>query len=243
MAPTIVIASDHPAAGALARTIRQARPNAGVYEAGSLRAAAELLRRVRADLVLIDLELTDGGGFASLLVARKIQSAVHILALGTEEEANIVRRARSFGAVGFLSWSAPPLLVRAMVAKALNGQDCWLPDAYLIPARAVKPIEQCGQSLALVSALTPAQLQVLAGIGNGLLNKQIAYELNITEATVKAHLTMIYRKLQVKNRAAAVRMFDVLRVPMFRPDASIKHARTRRVSRRQKIQPDIDSRS
>lgn len=210
MAPTIVIASDHPATKALASAVRQAQPKANVVEASSFRSAAEAVRRQRPELVLVDLDLTDGGGFASLVAVRQMRADARVLALGWDEEPSLVQRARWFGAQGFLTRSAPPMLVRTTLARTLAGEECWLPDAYKpLPAQE-EPLPDTIAVAHQLASLTPAQMRVLLGLNAGMLNKQIAYEMNITEATVKAHLTAVYRKLKVKNRQDAARIARTL---------------------------------
>lgn len=210
MAPTIVIASDHPKAGALVSAVRQAQPRATVVEAASFSLAAEALRRQRPELVLVDLDLTDGGGFASLVAVRHLRATARVLALGWDEEPSLVQRARWFGAQGFLTWSAPPVLVRTTLARTLAGEECWLADAYKPLPPQEEPLPDTVHLARQLASLTPAQMRVLLGLNAGLLNKQIAFEMNITEATVKAHLTAVFRKLKVKNRQDAARIARTL---------------------------------
>lgn len=206
MAPTIVIASDHPGTRALVSAVRQAQPKARVVEASTFKSAAEAVRRQRPELILMDLDLTDGGGFASLVTLRQMRADARVLALGWDEEPSVVQRARWFGAKGFLTRTAPPVLVRTTVARTLAGEECWLPEAYKpLPAQE-EPVSEPITVAQRLASLTPAQMRVLLGLNAGLLNKQIAYEMNITEATVKAHLTAVFRKLGVKNRQDAARI-------------------------------------
>lgn len=203
MAPTILIASDHPGTKALVSAVRQAQPKAIVVEASSFKSAAEALRRQRPEVVLMDLELTDGGGFASLVTVKQMRANARILALGWDEEPSLVQRARWFGAQGFLTRSAPPVLVRTTLARTLAGEECWLSDAYKPLPAEEEPVSEPITVARQLASLTPAQMRVLLGLNAGLLNKQIAYEMNITEATVKAHLTAVFRKLGVRNRQDA----------------------------------------
>lgn len=206
MAPTIVIASDHPGTRALVSAVRQAQPKARVVEASTFKSAAEAVRRQRPELILMDLDLTDGGGFASLVTLRQMRADARVLALGWNEEPSVVQRARWFGAKGFLTRTAPAVLVRTTVARTLAGEECWLPEAYKpLPAQE-EPVSEPITVAQRLASLTPAQMRVLLGLNAGLLNKQIAYEMNITEATVKAHLTAVFRKLGVKNRQDAARI-------------------------------------
>ncbi|MCH8684743.1 LuxR C-terminal-related transcriptional regulator [Pedomonas mirosovicensis] len=212
MAPTIVIASDHPGTRTLVSAVRQAQPKANVVEASSFKSAAEAVRRQRPELVLVDLDLTDGGGFASLVTVKQMRANARVLALGWHEEPSLVQRARWFGAQGFLTWSAPPLLVRTTLARTLAGEECWLADAYKPLAEEEEPLPDVMTVARQLATLTPAQMRVLLGLNAGLLNKQIAYEMSITEATVKAHLTAVFRKLGVKNRQEAARIARTLLV-------------------------------
>ena len=206
MAPTILIASDHPGTRALVSAVRQAQPKANVVEASSFKSAAEAVRRQRPEVVLVDLDLTDGGGFASLVTVKQMRANARILALGWDEEPSLVLRARWFGAQGFLTRSAPPVLVRTTLARTLAGEECWLADAYKPLPAEEEPVSEPITVARQLASLTPAQMRVLLGLNAGLLNKQIAYEMNITEATVKAHLTAVFRKLGVKNRQDAARI-------------------------------------
>lgn len=206
MAPTIVIASDHPGTPALVSAVRQAQPRANVVEASSFKSATEVVRRQRPELILVDLDLTDGGGFASLVAVRQLRANARVLALGWEEEPSLIQRARWFGAQGFLTWSAPPVLVRTTLARTLAGEECWMADAHKSLPPQEEPLAEPITVARKLASLTPAQMRVLLGLNAGLLNKQIAFEMNITEATVKAHLTAVYRKLAVKNRQDAARI-------------------------------------
>ena len=212
MAPTIVIASDHPATATLVTAVRQAQPRATVVEAPNFKTAAEAVRRQRPELVLVDLDLTDGGGFASLLTVKQMRATTRVLALGWDEEPSLVQRARWFGAQGFLPWSAPPVLVRTTLARTLAGEECWLPDTFRPLPPEAEPLPDTPAVARQLSTLTPGQMRVLLALNAGLLNKQIAYEMNITEATVKAHLTAVFRKLGVKNRQEAARIARTLLV-------------------------------
>lgn len=206
MAPTILIASDHPGTRALVSVVRKAQPKAKVVEASSFKSAAEALRRQRPEVVLVDLDLTDGGGFASLVTVKQLRAKARILALGWEEEPSLMQRARWFGAQGFLTRSAPPVLVRNTLARTLAGEECWRTDACKPLPAEEEPVPEPVIVARQLASLTPAQMRVLLGLNAGMLNKQIAYEMNITEATVKAHLTAVFRKLGVKNRQDAARI-------------------------------------
>ena len=206
MAPTILIASDHPGTRALVSAVRKAQPKAKVVEASSFKSAAEAVRRQRPEVVLVDLDLTDGGGFASLVTVKQLRANARILALGWEEEPSLMQRARWFGAQGFLTRSAPPVLVRTTLARTLAGEECWLADAGKPMPAEEEPVSEPITVARQLASLTPAQMRVLLGLNAGMLNKQIAYEMNITEATVKAHLTAVFRKLGVKNRQDAARI-------------------------------------
>ena len=112
------------------------------------------------------------------------------------EGADVAQRAMKFGAAAFIPKSLTIEEIRSAVAAVLDG-GVWAPPA------AEGESEDAGLAEKL-AALTPTQLKVLISVHKGLLNKQIAYEMSISEATVKAHLTAIFRKLNVQTRTQAV---------------------------------------
>jgi DNA-binding NarL/FixJ family response regulator len=191
----IVVADDHPLfRAALGSAIARATPDAQVEECDSLAGARGLLGR-RADLLLLDLKLSDCDGFAGLVALRSEFPALPVVVVSASEDAATIRRALAFGAAGFIPKSASlPQMVEAL--KAVLAGDMAAPELPDDPASV--ELER------RIASLTPSQLKILTGLQQGRLNKQIAFDLGVTEATIKAHLTGVFRKLGVQNRTQAV---------------------------------------
>jgi len=198
---TIIIADDHPLfRGALCQALALAMPGARIREAGDLN---DLIRALReddaADLILLDLAMPGAQGFSGLIYLRAQHPAIPVAIVSASEDAANVRRAMSFGAAGFIPKSADSVRIAEAVAAILAGETWIDPD-----------LPQTGQDDAVdaiarrLASLTPQQVRVLMMLSEGLLNKQIAYELNVSEATVKAHVSAILQKLGVDSRTQAV---------------------------------------
>lgn len=191
----IVIADDHPLfRAALRSAVEKAAPGAVIEECASLGEARTALMRGSVELLLLDLKLSDSEGFTGLAEIRADHPAAPVAVVSASEDAATVRRALSLGAAGFIPKSAAlPTMIEAITA-ILNGDD-WAPEA-----------QDGGETEAekRLASLTPSQLKILAGLKEGRLNKQIAFDLGVTEATIKAHLTGVFRKLGVQNRTQAV---------------------------------------
>lgn len=204
--PSVLIADDHPLfREALKLALRRAAPEARASEAASL---SEALEAAAADadlsLILLDLRMSDSQGFAGLAQLHAQRPDVPILVVTGVEQSDAPQRARQFGAVGFIAKSTQLEVIAAAIAMALAGESTIAPDPGDDPE-----VKQVAERIA---TLTPTQLKVLLGVLAGKLNKQIAFELNVAEATVKAHMTAILRKLNVLNRtqaALAVRALEL----------------------------------
>jgi DNA-binding NarL/FixJ family response regulator len=191
----IVVADDHPLfRAALGSALARAAPGARITETASLSGAREALANGPVDLLLLDLKLSDSDGFAGLVEVRGDYPAVPVAVVSASEDGATVRRALAFGAAGFIPKSAT-LNEMVEALTAILAGDGWSPptdDADDAPMEA------------RIASLTPSQLKILIGLQQGRLNKQIAYDLGVTEATIKAHLTSVFRKLGVHNRTQAV---------------------------------------
>jgi DNA-binding NarL/FixJ family response regulator len=200
----ILIVDDHPLfVEALQRTIVAAFPDAKTREAVSIEAAkSELEGDSRFDIVLLDLSLPGTRGFEGLLELRTLHPKLPIVVVSALEDARIVRDVMRYGAAGFISKSAD----RAEIAEALKNVmegSLALPKGYS-PAEVPPSSEARDDLVQRLKTLTPKQLSVLRMLRHGLLNKQIAHELQIEETTVKAHVSEILRKLNVSSRTQAV---------------------------------------
>jgi DNA-binding NarL/FixJ family response regulator len=194
---TVLIADDHPLfRQALALAVQRVVPEARLAEAGTLAAAA----RAASDagdlaLILLDLKMPGAVGYSGIALLHAERPEVPILVVSSAEGAAAAEEVRAFGAIGFLRKDADLAVIEQAIAAAL--------DAAPAPAPAVaadRPIEAIRET---VAGLTPTQLKVLLAVLDGKLNKQIAHALGMSEATVKAHMTAIMRKLDVSNRTQA----------------------------------------
>jgi len=184
---------------ALAESLGRVLAGAEIAEVGSLAEATAALDDGVTDLLLLDLQMPGMNGLASLAGLRGAYPAVPVLVVSANEDPLIMREVLEFGASGFLPKSTPVAEIGAAVAAILAG-GIWLPEA----AAAAYLDESDSELAARVAELTPQQRRVLMLLTEGKPNKQIAFELAVTEATVKAHLSQIFRKLGVRSRTQAV---------------------------------------
>ena len=200
----LLIADDHPLfRAALRQAANESVNGCTVVEAADLAGVLDTLATdPDIDLVLLDLHMPGSQGLSGLATLRGQHPSVAVLVVSAHDEPRTVRRALDHGASGFIPKSASP----ADIAKAIrNVLDCgsWLPPG-LAQAVAGLPADPADVDLAgRLARLTEQQYRVLALLGEGLLNKQIADRLTIQERTVKAHVTAIFEKLGVRNRTQA----------------------------------------
>ncbi|MBK9494497.1 MAG: response regulator transcription factor [Aquimonas sp.] len=207
----ILIADDHPLfRDALRRTVAQILPDAKLLEADTVDNLSELAQRhQQAELVLLDLNMPGAHGFSALVYLRAAFPTLPILIVSAREDPALMRRALGHGASGFIPKSADVEQIGKAINAVLDG-DTWLPPGVSSTAVSLDPEEEALASK--VAELTPQQYRVLTMVCNGLLNKQIAYELNVSEATIKAHMTAILRKLGAHSRTQAVLLAGKLTV-------------------------------
>ncbi|WP_110951307.1 response regulator transcription factor ErdR [Pseudomonas bohemica] len=205
----ILIADDHPLfRSALHQALSLGLgPDARLVEAESIAdLEARLTEKADWDLVLLDLNMPGAYGFSGLVLLRGQYPQVPVVMVSAQEEAAVVVKSREFGASGFIPKSSSLEIIQQAVRNVLDG-DVWWP-AQVNEAVSVSP-EAKAASEGLAS-LTPQQFRVLTMVCEGLLNKQIAYELNVSEATIKAHVTAIFRKLNVRTRTQAALLLQQL---------------------------------
>ena len=196
MTQSILIADDHPLfRQALALAVARVRPQARIIEAGTLAAATRCAMEAK-DLVLImlDLKMPGAVGYSGIALLHAERPGVPILVVSSAEGSAAAQEAEAFGAIGFLSKNSDLAEIETALAGILGGTG-------LRPAPA-RPAE-LDTIRHTVASLTPTQLKVLLAVLEGQFNKQIAHSLSVTEATVKAHMTAIMRKLDVRNRTQA----------------------------------------
>lgn len=195
MPGTILIADDHPLfRQALAMAATAVMPDARIAESANLPSAlAEAIAADDLALILLDLKMPGAEGYSGVALLHAEKPGVPILVVSSADAAQAAREAVRFGAVGFIGKDADLRFIEDAIRDALSGKRMESPkDDVLDPVAAQ------------IASLTPTQLKVMLGVMEGRLNKQIAYDLGISEATVKAHMTAILKKLDVQNRTQAV---------------------------------------
>lgn len=198
----IVIADDHPLVrGALREAVAGALPGSDIAECGDLEQLSALLAKSGgADLVLLDLSMPGVRGFSGLMYLRAQHPDTPVVVVSGNEDPSVMRRCIDFGASGYIPKTTAIEAMRAAIRAILEGQT-WTPPDVDLAAPADKETADLVRRLA---SLTPQQVRVLMMLSEGLLNKQIAYELTVSEATVKAHVSAILQKLGVDSRTQAV---------------------------------------
>lgn len=194
----VLIVDDHPLfRDALAESLRRTAPEAECRFATSSAEALEQITDEAISLVLLDLQLADASGFDTLIRISGERPGLAVAIVSATEKPEAYAKALSLGAIGYVPKSLPLPELSEALASLLKGES-WFPEE----------MDQSGDASdtpsARLASLTPAQRRVLGGLSEGLLNKQIAYEMSISEATVKAHMTAIFRKLGVNNRTQAL---------------------------------------
>jgi DNA-binding NarL/FixJ family response regulator len=198
--PTFIVADDHPLfRNALRQTLEPHFPDVRIVEAGTLDEVVAAIRATEEpDLVLFDLNMPGARGFSGLMYLRAEFPAVPVCVVSASEDRDTIRRSLALGATGFVPKSSSPAEIRQAIEAILDGAAWTPPGLELGGARDEDALA------ARLGSLTPQQLRVLMMMGEGLLNKQIAYELSVSEATVKAHVSAVLQKLGVENRTKAV---------------------------------------
>jgi DNA-binding NarL/FixJ family response regulator len=204
-----IIADDHPLfRTAITHTLQQHFDGAQVLEVGSLQELLKLLKTgVDADLLLLDLHIPDAHGFNGLAQVSELFPDIPVMIVSGNDNPSVIHKSVALGASGFLPKSTSNEDMAVAINCVMQGQ-VWIPAN--LPAITMSlDNEQTAQRIA---ALTPQQLKVLTMMGDGLYNKQIASELSVTDATVRAHVTEVFRKIGVTNRTQAGIFFNRLKV-------------------------------
>lgn len=195
-----LIADDHPL---FRRALRQALEGmfegVVIVESGSIEEMGTALEADEdVDLVLLDLNMPGVRGFSGLLYLRAQFPQVPVIVVSASEDVAVIRRCMEMGASGFIPKSIGIETIRNAIARVLEG-GVWTPPDVDVTGR-----DENSDLVARLASLTPQQVRVLMMLSEGLLNKQIAYELSVSEATVKAHVSAILQKLGVESRTQAV---------------------------------------
>ncbi|MEA2876796.1 MAG: hypothetical protein QOF14_1992 [Hyphomicrobiales bacterium] len=197
-----VIADDHPLfRGAMREAVAGLFADATITEAGSFDDASALLdRESDVDLVLLDLTMPGVRGFSGLMYLRAQYPSVPVIVVSANDDPAVIRRCMEFGASGFIPKTLGVEAMRTAIARVLEGGVWTPPDVDLKAGTDAETADLMGR----LATLTPQQVRVLMMLSEGLLNKQIAYNLSVSEATVKAHVSAILQKLNVESRTQAV---------------------------------------
>ena len=198
----LLIADDHPLfRGALREAVNGLFDRADIAEAGTFEEVTDVLERGSdIDLILLDLRMTGVRGFSGLMYLRAQYPSLPIVVVSANDDPAVIRRCMEFGASGFIPKTLGVDALRQAVAQVLRG-EVWTPPDVDLQSGADA---DSAAVIARLSTLTPQQVRVLMMLSGGLLNKQIAYELGVSEATVKAHVSAILQKLGVESRTQAV---------------------------------------
>ncbi len=198
----LVIADDHPLfRGALREAVAGLFARSDIAEAGTFDEVAKILDRAsEVDVILLDLAMPGVRGFSGLMYLRAQYPSVPVVIVSANDEPAVIRRCMDFGASGFIPKTLGVEAMREAIATVLRG-GVWTPPDIDLSATADA---ETTALLARLATLTPQQVRVLMMLSEGLLNKQIAYELGVSEATVKAHVSAILQKLGVESRTQAV---------------------------------------
>jgi DNA-binding NarL/FixJ family response regulator len=198
----VLIADDHPLmVGGLRQAVLAAAPDAKIAVAHDFDSmVAALDASPDTDLVLLDLAMPGVRGFSGLLFLRSARPSIPVIVISGNEERVVIRHCMEFGAAGFIPKTSSLDTMRGAIAEVLDGGR-WTPPDF---DRGSAPNGASSAMARRLASLTPQQIRVLMMLSQGLLNKQIAYELSVSEATVKAHVSAIFQKLGVESRTQAV---------------------------------------
>jgi DNA-binding NarL/FixJ family response regulator len=216
----LIIADDHPLfRGALREAVSGMFARVEFSEAGSFDEVSKLLDNgAEVDLILLDLSMPGVRGFSGLMYLRAQYPGVPVVVVSGNDDPAVIRRCMDFGASGFIPKTLDTDGMRAAIAAVLNG-GLWTPPDVDLEAGTDA---ETSALLSRLATLTPQQVRVLMMLSEGLLNKQIAYELSVSEATVKAHVSAILQKLGVESRTQAVIAASKIEVGQW-PQALAEH--------------------
>lgn len=198
---TFVIVDDHPLFRGALKLALSSFDAAEIVEIGDLEGAKRFIQTsMDIDLVLLDLSLNGIGGMTGLITLRALQPLVPIAIVSATDDPATIRKALALGASGFISKSSDPEIIKEAVQTIIEG-GIWSP---LIGNEEGELDPDLVDLIRCIRKLTPQQARVLDMLADGMLNKQIAHDLNVSEATIKAHVSAVLYKLGVESRTQAV---------------------------------------
>ena len=193
--PALLVADDHPLFRAA--VVQVIRGHFGAFEVLEASSASSLSAALAAhpgiELVLLDLTMPGTHGFSALLHVRGAYPQLPVVVISSNDHPRIIRRAQQFGASGFISKAAAADAITAAIEAVLEGDT-------VFPSMAAELSQEDAELAVRLAQLTPHQFKTLLYLADGLLNKQIAQEMGVTEHTVKVHVTAILKKLGCHSR-------------------------------------------
>ena len=205
----IIIADDHPLfRQALLEMLKSKLTKTQWFQAQTIDALEQQLKENNdSDLVLLDLHIPEAHGFNTLIYIRSQYPHIPVVIVSAFEDNDTITKAMECGAAGFIPKSTPVDYIFEAITQILLG-NIWLPETF----NTISGEKITTGITEQIASLTQQQHRILMMFAQGLLNKQIAYELNVSEATIKAHATAIFKKLNVRNRTQAVIALGTLEV-------------------------------
>ena len=209
-----LIADDHPLfREALVSALQLLFENIDIIQSDGLDSTLDALQNnTDFDLVLLDLNMPGCDNFYGLIRVTQDFPQIPVAVVSASDSIEVVSKVMSLGAKGFIPKSTATQTIASALKRIMHGNN-WLPEGMQSRIEQIEHIKPIIDVAKLVGELTPKQFQVLKLLQNGLLNKQIAFDLNITEATVKAHISGVFRKLNVNTRTQAVLLLKNLTIP------------------------------
>ncbi|MGS2721622.1 response regulator [Paraglaciecola aestuariivivens] len=201
-----IVADDHPLfRSALSHAVTGSLGDA-ILESASFEETLDLLKvHHDIELVFLDLNMPGNQGLTGLTILRNLYPDILVVIVSAEERPDIIKKAIDFGSSGYIPKSTPLPIITQAVEQILDGQ-IWVPEEMATEVQHFENPEYKNFALRL-EQLTPHQFKVLQLMADGLLNKQIAYELQVSESTIKQHVSAVLNKLGFNNRTQAGVMF------------------------------------
>jgi DNA-binding NarL/FixJ family response regulator len=206
-----LVADDHPLfRDALKSALSSCFNNVTFFESDSLDTTIAVLRKHRnISVIILDLTMPGCDNFYGLLRVKELYPTIPILVLSASDSPEVISQVMAFGAEGYIPKTSSTPTIKKAILAIMNGET-WLSDDL---ADAITEVDTDAKDIATkLRELTPKQFQVLKLLKDGLMNKQIADKLNVTEATVKAHIGVIFKKLEVKTRTQIVLAVEKLQL-------------------------------
>ena len=206
----ILVVDDHPLFRlALVQAVGNLEEDIEIIEADGLDSARDVLgRRPDIDLALLDLHMPGSHGLMGLVTLRSEFPAVAVVMISANDDPLVMRRALTFGAAGFIPKRSSIAEIQGMLRAVIACEDPPRPVLHDRSSEAAHDREVAKR----LASLSPQQLRVLGLVAEGLLNKQIADRLEIQERTVKAHMSAVFERLEVRNRTQASTLLRSLEI-------------------------------